>query len=221
MTTDPKKKMRGSSAGPTRLVGAGRVAWPNVPRPVPIGRWNVIGATCCSWRGCGCACWWGRSMLPTSCRRCCSKRIAHAGSSAARARPSGGRGCGASWPMPSPTRLRDRAHAPIHLQALEQSSLRLEAWLEAAQTSPSAKMERDERLLQLADALTRLADDERLALELRYLQEAPASLAEIAQRLGRPTASGRAAPRRRALHHGRADRGGTGTREYRQGLRRG
>jgi RNA polymerase sigma-70 factor (ECF subfamily) len=82
---------------------------------------------------------------------------------------------------------RDGAHEPIVLRALEQSSMRLEAWLAADQTSPSGTAERDERLLLLADALTRLADDERIALEMRYLQEPPASLSEIAQRLERPT----------------------------------
>jgi RNA polymerase sigma-70 factor (ECF subfamily) len=94
---------------------------------------------------------------------------------------------------------RNRAHEPMVLRALEQSSLRLEAWLAAEQTSPSGKVERDERLLLLADALTRLADDERVALEMRYLQDPPASLSEIAQHLQRPTAKAVAGLLARAL----------------------
>jgi RNA polymerase sigma-70 factor, ECF subfamily len=95
--------------------------------------------------------------------------------------------------------LRDRVHEPVLLQIFEQSSLRLEAWLEAQHTSPSAKMERDERLLQLADALAKLPEDVRIALEMRYLQERPASLTEIKQRLGRRTAKAVAGVLARAL----------------------
>jgi RNA polymerase sigma-70 factor (ECF subfamily) len=71
---------------------------------------------------------------------------------------------------------------------LEQSSLRLEKWLAAEQSSPSERAMRHEMLLHLADALAGLPADERTALELRYLQEPPWPLAEIARHLGRPTA---------------------------------
>ena len=57
----------------------------------------------------------------------------------------------------------------------------------AEHTSPSGKAEREERLLQLADALAQLSADERTALELRYMQEQPLSLVQIAQQLGRPS----------------------------------
>jgi len=84
--------------------------------------------------------------------------------------------------------IRDAANEPMIRDALEKSSLRLEAWLAAEHTSPSGKAEREERLLQLADALAQLLDDERTALELRYMQEQPMSLVQIAQHLGRPSA---------------------------------
>lgn len=72
--------------------------------------------------------------------------------------------------------------------SLDRSSARLEAWLAAEQSSPSQKVQREEQLLQLSDALSRLSEDERTALELRYLQEPPWSLADIAKHLNRPSA---------------------------------
>jgi RNA polymerase sigma-70 factor (ECF subfamily) len=67
--------------------------------------------------------------------------------------------------------------------ALEQSSAQLEAFLAADLTSPSGRAERNERLLRLADALARLPDDQRRAVELRHLQGLP--LVEIASQMGR------------------------------------
>lgn len=84
--------------------------------------------------------------------------------------------------------VRDPANEPMLRDALEKSSLRLEAWLAAEHTSPSGRVEREERLVQLADAMARLSDDERTALELRYLYEQPLTLAQIAEQLERPTA---------------------------------
>ena len=71
-------------------------------------------------------------------------------------------------------------------RALEASSLQLEAWL-SEQTSPSAHVQRDELLLRLAEALAQLTEDERRALELRYLQTPRCSLEDIARELQRPS----------------------------------
>jgi RNA polymerase sigma-70 factor (ECF subfamily) len=84
-------------------------------------------------------------------------------------------------------KFRDGFKEPTILHSLELSSLRLERWLAADHTSPSGRADRDEQLLRLADALAQLPEYERAALEMRYLQEPPASLAEIAQRLNRST----------------------------------
>ena len=71
--------------------------------------------------------------------------------------------------------------------SLEQSSLRLEKWLVAEQSSPSERATRQELLLRLAAALAQLPEDERTVVELRYFQEPPWPLAEIASNLGRPS----------------------------------
>jgi RNA polymerase sigma-70 factor (ECF subfamily) len=71
---------------------------------------------------------------------------------------------------------------------LEQSSLRLAAWLAAEQSSPSAQAQKREMLVHLAEQLAKLPEGERTALELRYLSEPPVPLAEIAALLRRPGA---------------------------------
>lgn len=67
--------------------------------------------------------------------------------------------------------------------SLAQSSARLEALLQADLTSPSDYVTRHEQLLQLSEALARLPEDQRLVLEMRYLQGSP--VAAIAEQLGR------------------------------------
>jgi RNA polymerase sigma-70 factor (ECF subfamily) len=67
--------------------------------------------------------------------------------------------------------------------ALERSSVRLGAFLAAEQSSPSERAERNEDLLRLAEALARLPEAQRQAVELHYLRGW--SLAEVAEHLGR------------------------------------
>jgi RNA polymerase sigma-70 factor (ECF subfamily) len=70
------------------------------------------------------------------------------------------------------------------LQAiLEDSSSRLEAFLNPAMSSPSVKAVRNEDLLQLATALAQLPDDQRAAVEMHHLQNC--SVAEVAASLGK------------------------------------
>jgi RNA polymerase sigma-70 factor (ECF subfamily) len=71
--------------------------------------------------------------------------------------------------------------------ALEQSSARLEAFLADDQTSPSVRVEQQERLVRLADCLARLPEDQRRAVELRHLQGL--SLIEVGRAMNRSVAA--------------------------------
>jgi RNA polymerase sigma-70 factor (ECF subfamily) len=66
--------------------------------------------------------------------------------------------------------------------ALDESSSRLEAFLAAEQSSPSERADREEQLLRLAHALSRLPENQRRAVELHYLKGQ--SLGAIAAELG-------------------------------------
>lgn len=67
--------------------------------------------------------------------------------------------------------------------ALHESSARLERWLASEQSTPSKQAMRNEALLRLAEALTHLPEDQRIAVEMHHLQGRP--LADIAERLQR------------------------------------
>lgn len=70
---------------------------------------------------------------------------------------------------------------------LDDSASQLEGWLAKEQSSPSQRLERQERALQLAEALAQLPETQRDALVLRHFQGQ--SLAEIAEQLGCTTAA--------------------------------
>ena len=71
--------------------------------------------------------------------------------------------------------------------ALEQSSMRLEAWIVDGGSSPSGQAQRNEQLLRLADAVGRLPEDQRRVVELRHLQGA--TVAEIGLQLNKSSAA--------------------------------
>jgi RNA polymerase sigma-70 factor (ECF subfamily) len=71
--------------------------------------------------------------------------------------------------------------------ALDQSSARLEAWLAADDSTPSEHAVRHEQLLCLAEALALLPEDQRIALELQYVQQC--TVEDISRRMGRSKAA--------------------------------
>jgi RNA polymerase sigma-70 factor (ECF subfamily) len=86
------------------------------------------------------------------------------------------------------TRAKRDVRKERSLQAdLDASASRLEGWLAAEQSSPSQKMERHERALQLAEALAQVPEAQRDAVVLRHFQGL--SLAEIAAQLDCTTAA--------------------------------
>jgi RNA polymerase sigma-70 factor (ECF subfamily) len=86
---------------------------------------------------------------------------------------------------------RKRGYQPGKMHSLEaeleQSSVRLESLLASEQSSPSHQAMRAERLVELATALARLPEDQRTAVELRYLRGL--SVLAVAEQMGRSTVS--------------------------------
>jgi RNA polymerase sigma-70 factor (ECF subfamily) len=102
------------------------------------------------------------------------------------------------------TQARDPGRERSLEGELERSSSRLERLLAADQTSPSEGAARGEELVRLAQAIARLPDDQRVVVELHYLEGR--SVAEVAERIGRtrPAAVGllfRGLKRLRTLLH--------------------
>jgi RNA polymerase sigma-70 factor (ECF subfamily) len=90
--------------------------------------------------------------------------------------------------------IRDHARGKrdIHLErsledALQTSSARLEAWLAADIDSPSGQAQRNEAVVELAQALARLPGPQRDVLVMRYCQDMP--LADISASLNRTRAA--------------------------------
>ena len=84
-------------------------------------------------------------------------------------------------------KLGSRGKQPVAEQSLEQaleaSSARLEAWLAREESTPGREAVHTEQLSRLAEALLRLPDDQRQAVELHHLQGL--TLAEVGRCLGR------------------------------------
>lgn len=68
-------------------------------------------------------------------------------------------------------------------QAMEQSSLKLEAFVASDDPSPSHRLVKQEQVLRLTDALARLPEAQREALVLQHWHGWP--LAQIAEQMGR------------------------------------
>lgn len=71
--------------------------------------------------------------------------------------------------------------------ALDQSSMRLEGLLANDESSPSVKMNRNEQILLIANAVEQLPEDQREALLMHYLEQK--SLPEIAEVMDRTRGS--------------------------------
>jgi RNA polymerase sigma-70 factor, ECF subfamily len=83
-------------------------------------------------------------------------------------------------------RVRRDADRELSLEdALERSSIRLEALLASDDPSPSQWASRNEQVARLAAALVELPDAQRVALTAHYLEGQP--LSEVARRMGRTT----------------------------------
>jgi RNA polymerase sigma-70 factor, ECF subfamily len=86
---------------------------------------------------------------------------------------------------------RLRRHKPEQArslqQALDESSARLEAYLDRHDTTPGGRLARAEQAMRLVSALAELPDDQRTALELHHLQGL--TVPEVARRMEKTIAS--------------------------------
>lgn len=80
---------------------------------------------------------------------------------------------------------RDVAREQSLEAAVEQSSVRIDAWLATEQSHPSARAVRQEDAMQLASALESLPDTQRQAVELHYLNGL--TLKQIAEHMDKST----------------------------------
>jgi RNA polymerase sigma-70 factor (ECF subfamily) len=83
--------------------------------------------------------------------------------------------------------MRDLDREQSLEQAIEESSVRLERWLADDSSSPVQKLQRQEQLLELAEVLEQLPDDQRQAVELHYLKGV--AVAELAGQMNRSPAA--------------------------------
>jgi RNA polymerase sigma-70 factor (ECF subfamily) len=82
---------------------------------------------------------------------------------------------------------RDLAREQSLEAALDASSVRMESWLQADQSTPSQQADRNEQVIRLADSLAALPESQREALVLHYWQDC--SVAEIGRQLGKSPAA--------------------------------
>ena len=85
------------------------------------------------------------------------------------------------------TQKHDAFREQSLVDALDQSSVRLEGWLAADVSSPSQSLQRDERASQLSAALSKLQPAEREAIMLKNWENK--TLAEIAKQMDRTPAA--------------------------------
>ncbi len=71
--------------------------------------------------------------------------------------------------------------------AIHDSACRIDAWVAASHSSPGTRAAREEEKVRLAEAVARLPEDQRTAVELHHLQEY--SLHETAVMMGKSTPS--------------------------------
>lgn len=82
---------------------------------------------------------------------------------------------------------RDVRRENVFQAAVDESALRLEALLAANQASPSQRVQQQEQLLQLCNAVAQLPEAQRDAIRMHYLQDY--SLKEVADHMQRTPAA--------------------------------